>query len=258
VAASGKQFQIMRFTYKIQKVLSGDAYASARRHVKQWVLGRAPLRFDVAKITQTIDREKFQQIYDRYAMQDPGDEWPKYLEIERWMEINLKRVRDLGLDLGGRKRVLDIGCGTGYFLYICQFLGHDALGMDLDEEPGFRDMVNLLGVKRVIWRIEAYQPLPKLGGKFDVITAHMICFNGHKSDKLWKIPEWEYFLDDLAANQLTPGGQVGLELNREYDDSLYTPELKAYFEARGAEVHTQRVHFNPLLPAPAAVASAAR
>lgn len=248
----------MRLTYKLRKLLSGDAYASARRHVKQWVIGRAPLRFDAARITATIDRAKFQQIYDRYAMVDPGDEWPKYLEIQPWMEINLKRVRDLGLDLGGRKRVLDIGCGTGYFLYICQYLGHDVLGMDLDEEPGFTEMVELLGVKRVIFRVEAYQPLPDLGRKFDVITAHMICFNGHKSEKLWKIPEWEYFLDDLSERLLQPGGQVGLELNREFDDSLYTPELKEYFEARGAEIHTQRVVFNPLLPAPVATAPAGR
>lgn len=247
----------MQLSYKIKKVLTGDAYASARRHVKQMLLGRAPLTFDAAKITQTIDREKFQQIYDRYAMRDPGDEWPKYLEIERWMEINLKRVRDLGLDLGGRKRVLDIGCGTGYFLYICQYLGHDVLGLDLDEEPGFTEMIDLLGVKRKIWRVEAYQSLPNLGPKFDVIAAHMICFNGHKSDKLWKIAEWEFFLDDLAANQLAPDGQVCLELNREYDDSLYTPELKDYFEARGAEIHTQRVLFNPLLRAPSATARAA-
>jgi hypothetical protein len=119
-------------------------------------------------------------------------------------------------------------------------------------------MVNLLGVDRVIWQIEAYQALPNLGRKFDVITAHMICFNGHKSDKLWKISEWEYFLDDLAANHLVPGGQVCLELNREYDDSLYTPELKAYFESRGADIHTQRVYFNPLRPAPAAIATTAR
>jgi SAM-dependent methyltransferase len=248
----------MRLSYKLKKVLSGDAYVSARRHVKQWLIGRASLRFDAARITKTIDREKFQEIYDRYAMADPGDEWPKYLEIEPWMEINLKRVRDLGLDLGGGKRVLDIGCGTGYFLYICKYLGHDVLGMDLDQEPGFTEMVDLLGVKRVIWRIEAYQPLPDLGPKFDVIAAHMICFNGHKSDKLWKISEWEFFLDDLAERHLTPGGQICLELNREYDDSLYTPELKKYFEARGAEIHTQRVLFNPLLSAPFATAPAVR
>ncbi|MFL6589389.1 MAG: class I SAM-dependent methyltransferase [Chthoniobacterales bacterium] len=248
----------MQLTDKLRKVFTGDAMASARRHVKQWVLGRAPLRFDAARITKTIDPEKFRQIYERYRVEHPGDDWPKYLDLTTWMEINLKRVRDLGLDLGGRKRILDIGCGTGYFLYICKYLGHDGLGMDLDIEPGFTEMVDLLGVKRVIHRIEAFQPLPDLGRKFDVITAHMICFNGHKSDKLWKISDWEFFLDDLAANQLEPGGQICLELNREYDDSLYTPELKAYFEARGADIHTQRVHFNPLLPAPAAIATAAR
>jgi SAM-dependent methyltransferase len=248
----------MQLSDKLRKVVSGDAYTSARRHVKQWLVGRAPLRFDAEKITATIDRAKFQEIKARHAMDDPGDAWPKYLDIQRWMEINLTRVRDLGLDLGGRKQVLDIGCGTGYFLYICKYLGHDVLGMDLDEERGFAEMTDLLGVPRVIWRVEAYQPLPDLGRKFDVIAAHMICFNGHKSDKLWKISEWEYFLDDLAANQLVPGGQVCLELNREYDDSLYTPELKAYFESRGAEIHTQRVHFNPLRPAPASVALTAR
>jgi SAM-dependent methyltransferase len=131
----------MRLSYKLRKVLTGDAYASARRHVKQVLLGRAPLRFDAARITRTVDPEKFRQVYQRHAVKDPGDAWPKYLDLDLWMEINLRRVRDLGLDLGGRKRVLDIGCGTGYFLYICQYLGHDVLGLDLDEEPGFTEMI---------------------------------------------------------------------------------------------------------------------
>ena len=112
--------------------------------MKQWVVGRGPLRFDAARSPRRSTREKFQQIYDRYAMRDPGDEWPKYLEIEPWMEINLKRVRDLELDLGGASGAR-YRCGTGYFLYICQSLGHDVLGLDLDEEPGFREMTELLG-----------------------------------------------------------------------------------------------------------------
>jgi SAM-dependent methyltransferase len=247
----------MQLSYKLKKMFSGAAYASARRHVKQALVGRAPLRFDAARITKTIDAEAFRKIYQRHAMKDPGDAWPKYLEIEPWMEINLRRVRDLGLDLGGPKRVLDIGCGTGYFLYICRFLGHDTLGLDLDEESGFTEMIELLGLKRRIWRIEAFKPLPDLGPKFDVIAAHMICFNGHKSDRLWKIEEWEFFLNDLAKNQLRSGGQICLELNREYDGSLYTTELKDYFEARGAEIHTQRVLFNPIRPAPSSTAQAA-
>jgi len=247
----------MQLSYKLKKVVTGDAYASARRHVKQALLGRKPLGFDAARITKTIDAEKFREIHRRHAVADPGDTWPKYLDIKPWMEINLQRVRNLGLDLGGRKRVLDIGSGTGYFLYICQYLGHDVLGLDLDEEPGFTEMVELLGVKRKIWRVEAYKPLPDLGPKFDVITAHMICFNGHKSDKLWKIPEWEFFLEDLTKH-LTADGQICLELNREYDNTNYTPELKKYFEERGAEIHTQRVHFNPLRPAPSAAARPVR
>ena len=247
----------MQFSYKLKKVLTGAAYASVRRHVRQWMLGRAPLSLDAARITKTVDAQKFREVYRRHAVDDPGDAWPKYLDLGRWMEINLRRVRDLGLDLGGRKRVLDIGCGTGYFLYICKYLGHDVLGLDLDEEPGFTEMIDLLGVKRVIWRIEAYQPLPELGPKFDVITAHMICFNGHKSDKLWKNAEWEFFLNDLNRH-LVPGGQICLEMNREYDDTNYTPELKEYFESRGAEIHTQRVLFNPLRPAPVVVGLAAR
>lgn len=247
----------MRLSDKLKKVLTGDAYASARRHVKQAFIGRAPLTFDAARIAKTVDPVKFREIYKRHAVEDPGDAWPKYLDLELWMGINLRRVRDLGLDLGGRKRVLDIGCGTGYFLYICQYLGHDVIGLDLGEEPGFTEMIQLLGVKRKIWRVDAFQPLPNLGPKFDVITAHMICFNGHKSDKLWQIPQWEFFLNDLAKH-LAPNGQICLELNREYDGSLYTPELKEYFQTRGAEIHTQRVLFNPLRRAPSATAPTAR
>lgn len=182
-------------------------------------------------------------------MPEPGDAWPKYLDLKRWLAINLQRVREAGLHRSSRKRILDLGCGTGYFLYICQHFGHEVLGLDTDDTPGFAEMVALLGVPRVSWRIEPFVPLPDLGEKFDVIAAHMICFNGHKSDKLWGIPEWEFLLDDLAQ-YLQPRGLISLELNREYDGTNYTPELKAYFRARGAQIHTQRVRFHPLRRAP--------
>src|SRR5207247_2988795 len=51
----------MQLSDKLRKVLSGDAYASARRHVKQWMIGRAALRFDAARIRKAIERAKFQQ-----------------------------------------------------------------------------------------------------------------------------------------------------------------------------------------------------
>ena len=76
------------------------------------------------------------------------------------MRINLQRVRDLGLDYAPPSRILDIGCGTGYFLYISKLLGHDVLGLDVDDFPMFRELTELLRVQRTIGRIEAFQPLP--------------------------------------------------------------------------------------------------
>lgn len=183
-------------------------------------------------------------------MENPGEEPPKYLELPRWIDANLRRVRDLELDLGARKRVLDIGSGSGYFLYICSLLGHDAVGIDLDNYPMFTETTELLGVRRSIWRVEAFAPLPDLGPKFDVITAHMICFNGHKSEALWGPRQWGFFLDDLSR-RLTRRGRIWLELNREFDGTCYTPELKEYFEKRGAEVKEGRVVFSSIRPATA-------
>lgn len=241
----------MRFTDKLKKLSNGRAVESAMHRMRRIFLRRrTPVRLDVDDIVQTIDREKFARIRSRYGMEDPGEEPPKYLELPRWIEANLRRVRDLELDLGGRKRILDIGSGTGYFLYICGLLGHDAVGIDLDETPMFNESIELLGVDRRVWRVQPLVPLPDLGGKFDMITAHMICFNGHKSENLWDVREWEFFLDDLAT-RLTGGGRIWLEFNREFDGTCYTPELMRYFESRGADVSSNRVVFNAGLRATA-------
>ena len=137
---------------------------------------------------------------------------------------------------------LDIGCGAGYFLYICKWLGHDVRGLDIDESAMFTELTKMLRISRVIWRIERYVPLPDLGPKFDVITAYMICFNDHKTDHIWGPAEWEFFLADVARH-LTPSGRIHLEFNREFDGTWYTQELHDYFAKRGAEIDRHRVAF---------------
>jgi hypothetical protein len=74
---------------------------------------------------------------------------------------------------------------------------------------------------------------------------------------LWGVPEWEFFLNDLAKH-LTPRGRVWLELNQEYDDTFYTPELKEFFEKRGAKIDEQKIIFNSGLRAPVSTSRAAR
>ena len=239
----------MRFSHKIKKLLSGQGLASARKHTRRFFhKTRVPL--ETTRIIETIDGPTFQQIRQRYAVEDPGEDWPKYLDLERWIEINIRRIREIELDLTRPKRVLDLGCGAGYFLHIAQLLGHEGLGLDLDDLPMFAEITRLIGVRRVISRIEPLTPLPDFGGRFDLITAFMICFNNHKQPNLWDVLEWEFFLDDLAK-YLAPRGRVWLELNREYDGTFYTPALREFFALRGAKIVEHKIIFNSDLGAPA-------
>lgn len=219
--------------------------------MRRWFLSRrsrVPLTADA--ILATIDERRFEQIRDRHGVDDPRDEPPKYVvEPEEWINENLRRIRAVELDLGGRKRVLDLGSGVGYFLYISDLLGHDAVGIDLDEMPMFNEMIDLLGVERHVWRIEPFVPLPNLG-KFDLVTGFQICFNGHRSDQLWGRPEWNFFLDDLRF-RLNRGGRIWLEFNREIDGTCFSAELEELFKERGAEITSNRVVFNQVRPAPA-------
>ena len=248
----------MRFSHKIAKLTSGSAFSSARSHLRRFIFAwRVPIKLEANAIIDTIDREKFEQIYERYAVDDPGEDWPKYLDLPRWIDVNIRRIRDVELDIVTRKRILDLGCGAGYFAYIAQLLGHEVVGLDLDDLPMFAESTQMLGVWRVIWRVQPFVPLPDLGDKFDVVTAFMICFNNHKQPDLWGVPEWEFFLDDLSRH-LTPRGRVWLELNREYDETFYTPQLREFFESLGAKIDNHRVVLNSGRRAPASAALAAR
>ncbi|MGI9115307.1 MAG: class I SAM-dependent methyltransferase [Chthoniobacterales bacterium] len=245
----------MRLSRKFGKIVNGEALDSVARHTRAFLRNRRfPARVTASGVIRSIDPERFEQIRRKYAdPAAPADAPPKYLDLRTWMRINVQRVRELELDYAPPSSILDIGCGAGYFLYICKTLGHRVLGLDVGSFPMFRELTELLEVPRVIARVEAFRPLPKFDRKFDLITAHLICFNAHKSEKLWGPAEWEFFLNDLASH-LTSGGRVWLELNREYDGSYYSPELAAFFRNQGAELHGYRVVFNrgTLVPVAAA------
>jgi SAM-dependent methyltransferase len=235
----------MRLSHKLAKLANPRTVRSAKQHLGRILLTRRfVFRLDAGKIIASIERPEFQAIYERYAVENPGGSWRKYLDLKRWVAINLRRVRELELDWGRRKHILDIGSGAGYFLYICQWLGHDALGLDIEDVPMYAEMFEALGLKRVLWRVEAFQPLPAFDRKFDLITAFMICFNGHKSPALWGPKEWSFLLDDLET-RLNPGGRIRLGFNQENDGTFYTEELRRYFIARGARIDQHRVTFGP-------------
>ena len=247
---------IVRLPHKIRKLVDGRSLASARKHTLR-VLRSNRFPLETKRVIETIEPAGFEEIRQRYAVADPGADWPKYLNLDRWIGVNIRRIRQLELDLARPKQILDLGCGAGYFLYIAQLLGHSGIGLDMDRLAMFREMTRLLDVRRVVQRIQAFRPLPNFGQKFDLITAFMICFNNHKMPGLWGVPEWEFFLNDLAKH-LKPRGRVWLELNQEYDETFYTPQLKEFFRQRGAKIDEQKVIFNSGLRAPVSTSRAVR
>jgi len=246
----------VQFRHKIRKLVDGRSLASARKHTLR-LLRANRFQLETQRVIETIDPARFAQIRRRYAVADPGADWPKYVDLERWIGVNIRRIRQLELDLSRPKRILDLGCGAGYFLYIAQLLGHSGVGLDMDRLPMFREITRLLGVRRVVQRIQAFRPLPNFGQKFDVISAFMICFNNHKMPGLWGVPEWESFLDDLGK-YLRPRGRIWLELNQEYDGTFYTPELKEFFQKRGAKIDEHKIILNSSHRAPVSTSPAAR
>ena len=104
-------------------------------------------------------------------------------------------------------------------------------------------MVALLRLRRIAWMIRPFVPLPNFHRKFDLITAFMICFNLPMNRPAWTPAEWDFLLDDLLG-WLRPRGRLVLSLNRQLDDhSLYSDDLRAFFESRGADIEGKRLSF---------------
>ena len=230
----------MTFSHKLSKIFGTDGWDSLVAGVR-----RMAYPLDWRQFMEPIDREGLERLRAKYYT--PGERLlpAKYLNVEEWMKTSTKRVRDLRIRKAPpRLRILDLGCGTGYVLHIAKCLGHDVLGLDLDVELVFTETLTLLKIPRVVHAIHAYQPLPDLGAPFDLITAHMTCFNRRADGSHWGVEEWEYFMTD-AESRLTPTGRIQLDLNVLPDGRHMTDEVRAFFLARGARIERRRVYLPP-------------
>ena len=219
----------MKLSDKLRKLNDPATWLSFRRAARR-ILQPLPAE----RFLSQIDHERLQYLQQSYGV--PGSrDWPKYVEMDRFLKLNIRRVQDLGLERMPPQRILDLGSGAGYFLFVNRVLGHDGLGLDLDDCPLFEEMFALFGLKRVIHRIEKFEPLPVTDEPYDWITAFSVSFSDHAQEKPWGIEEWNYFLED-AARQLKPGGRIYLDLNPGLDGSFYSAPLRDFFLQRGAVI----------------------
>ncbi len=200
-------------------------------------------RRDLGRLLAGIDAQRLHDLQERYGEACPPPGYSKYLNVRKWLALSLYHAYRLGLDRSAPRTVLDIGTGCGYFPYVCGQFSHAAQALDLDTVPMYNGMIDLLNVDRRIWRVNAHQPLPDLGRRFDVVTAFMTCFNRHPDDRPWGQEEWIYFLRDVGHNQLAPGGRVLLSLNEVGYEDRRVIEM---FRRRGAKVDEEIIAFASL------------
>lgn len=219
----------MKLSEKIRKLRDPATAVSFKRAVR-----RAVRPIPVRRFMSQIDRVELKRLQHTYGV--PGSRhWPKYVEAERFLKMNIRRVQDIGLDRLPPQHILDLGSGAGYFLFVNRVLGHTGLGLDIDDCPLFPEMFKLFGLQRTIHRIEKFRPLPETGAQYDWITAFSISFADHMAEKSWEVEEWNYFLKD-AGRHLRPGGRIYLDMNPRCDGSFYSNEVRDFFLREGATI----------------------
>ena len=217
----------------------GPAYLRTRRR-----------RELLTRLKGSMDLPALEEARKELEPHAPGPEGAvKYFDLDRYLGINLDRVMALGLHRGQPLRILDLGCGFGYFLFASVHSGHEAIGLDFSDGNHsfaarcYDRSVQILKQRRVLHEIKAFEPLPPLGGPFDLVTAFQICFNNHASETPWDVAEWGGFLAELRR-LLTPEGRVHLEFDASPNGVLFTSELRSYFVSLGARIRGPAVSFD--------------
>lgn len=219
-------------------------YFSARRnrqHLKAVLERQSHIKME--NLLKHIDTAQLERIRDKYQ-DGKYSFWFKYLDVEKWLTLNMRYVRELGLIDHPPQDVLDLGCGAGFFLYLCKRLGCNTLGVDLDIDPIFNEMIKLFGLKRIPLRITKQLCLPSFEGRtFDLITAWMICFNDFDNpDKIWTGKDWEFLIHDLHS-RLNPNGRIIFSLNKQLDGKLYSEEIGKVFHKYADHIDGKRILF---------------
>lgn len=230
----------MKLGHKIRKLVDPDIVASTREH-----LHRALHPVSAGKLRDELEKNRawgaLRQKYPRGVK-----EVHRFGDTRFWIKRNVERAQDLSLDRKPTRHILDLGCGPGYFIYVARKLGHTGIGLDIDEQPIFRDTLRLLNVHRIVHRIEPYQSLPTPERKFDLITSYLTCFHRIERSpngdwRTWVPEQWQFFLEDVRTTQLQPAGTLVLEFHPQKNSELYSAEVRDLFLRNGARLFRSKV-----------------
>ena len=172
------------------------------------------------RVVGRVDPAAYLALQDKYRsailISDPMYMY-KYLDVCHWLKDKVARAFSMGLADSPPLRILDLGTGAGHFLAVCNALGHETVGIDL-EFPFYVDLCALMGVDRRTSRIDPRQPLPRSLRRFDLITAFQLKFDALGFDPArghfyWSLADWDFFIRDVTGERMRYPGRLCLQLN---------------------------------------------
>ena len=132
--------------------------------------------------------EELKELYTRdyFASQyDEGAE-PGSVEFKKWLSLLEHRVRFFRKEKACG-RLLDVGCGNGYFMALCRSKGYDVQGMDVSTWAATY-ATKTLGLTVHIGQID---DVDLLGDQFDIITMwHLLEHTRNPRHVLEKVKGW--------------------------------------------------------------------
>lgn len=209
----------------------------------------------IQDIIDTVDQDRWFAARDRWISDyeetvERGDRpdrllrhaynYAKYFELSPWIRYHLRCALQLRLDTAPAPlKILDIGCGSGIFPFVCNYLGHHAEGIDI-ESPMYFEMAEILGIKIRDYTVKPLTPLPEDIQGFDLFSAVAIKFDrddfGTNSRIPWNLEEWRFFVQDLA-NRLNPGGRLYIKPNLTSEvNGFHDEAIIAYLSSVSLEV----------------------
>src|SRR6266481_560023 len=114
---------VMRETEKLARKVVIRTYRSRR------------LSSAYSTVERSADMKRIEQLKREVASIYAQDRFSaaKYADFPSWLLRNIHRASQLGLHEGAGLRILDIGCGPGYFIAAARALGHDCEGIDVPD-----------------------------------------------------------------------------------------------------------------------------
>lgn len=224
-------------------------YFSTKRPYDYWFLLTNSwwIKRDARRFLRAIDLDAMKQVQANYATQTRDkNPWVRFLIPEDNLHRECFRARRYGMHRTehGKLRLLDVGTGPGYYLFVCSQFGHEVIGVDLDV-PLMDRVANVLGVDRRVWPIDRDWPPVPFSGKFNMITAFQIGFDGTIGPEPdpWNAADWKRFLDFMISNHLEEGGRFVLTGVRSClkESEYFDPEVVAMLRSHGAKVDRGRI-----------------